>query len=372
MSVYKTSKSPYYQYDFQRHGRRYHGSTGCESKVEAKRFERELRKKVAHAAAGGKRASMTLNEATATFYQQVSHHEKTADTQYYQLANLCRIIGKDTQLDEIGDPGVADFVARRRAEEVRPGRLISRASVNREVQLLRRVMRRGDKVWKTDVGEMPDWPAHILEEPKGRTRFLRDDEEPRFFEHLREDFHPLALFCLMTGVRQAGAIGLTWDRVDFKGAEITVFVKTHRPEPEALLVPTTGPLRALLAMQVGGHAEHVFTYVCKKSRGDRKKGQRYPFTKNGWRRDWKAALEAAGIDDFKFHDLRHTAATRTLKNCRNLKLVQQMLGHASITSTARYAHVLLDDVRAAMEETHSRNSPGLVKGGDAKALKGKA
>jgi len=51
------------------------------------------------------------------------------------------------------------------------------------------------------------------------------------------------------------------------------------------------------------------------------------------------------------HDLRHTAATRTLRTVKNLKIVQAQLGHSSIQATARYAHVMTDDVRDAMEAT---------------------
>ena len=81
--------------------------------------------------------------------------------------------------------------------------------------------------------------------------------------------------------------------------------------------------------------------------GLRRSGERYPFTKSGWRKQWSRALKAAGIEDFRFHDLRHTAATRTLRASGNMKAVQKMLGHSDITTTARYAHVMVDDVRAA-------------------------
>ena len=74
---------------------------------------------------------------------------------------------------------------------------------------------------------------------------------------------------------------------------------------------------ALLANERGKHPTCVFTYECRRPRVKgvkvkREAGKRYPFSRDGWRRDWYAALAAAGIDDFRFHDGRHTAATRTL------------------------------------------------------------
>ena len=63
------------------------------------------------------------------------------------------------------------------------------------------------------------------------------------------------------------------------------------------------------------------------------------------------------VDDFRFHDLRHTAATRLLRATGNLKVTQQYLGHADIGMTARYAHATTADVRDAVERVQSRNIP---------------
>jgi integrase len=79
----------------------------------------------------------------------------------------------------------------------------------------------------------------------------------------------------------------------------------------------------------------------------------------GWRRDWSRALKIAGITYFRFHDLRHTAATRKLRASGNLAGVQKMLGHASIEMTLRYARTAIADVRAMMEAeemTQSRHN----------------
>jgi integrase len=112
---------------------------------------------------------------------------------------------------------------------------------------------------------------------------------------------------------------------------------------------------AVLTSERGHHRDRVFTYLSHRTRHDphagvaQEKGRRYPFTLNGWRKEWKAALDAAGIRDFRFHDLRHTAATRALNAHRNLKTVQRMLGHKAIATTLRYTRSDVEDVRAAME-----------------------
>ena len=168
------------------------------------------------------------------------------------------------------------------------------------------------------------------------------------------------------------AARLTWSQVDFDNREILFRTKSKRPGGEVHTLPITQAMLVLLAEQRGGHPIYVFTYVCKRSRGQRRKGERYPFSKNGWRKDWWRALEAAGIEDFRFHDLRHTAATRVLRDSNNLKVVQRMLGHSDIASTARYAHATTEDVRAAMESAQSRNITEVASVSNAKPLKKEA
>ena len=85
-------------------------------------------------------------------------------------------------------------------------------------------------------------------------------------------------------------------------------------------------------------------------RPERVRGRRYPFTQDNWRKAWQAVLGAAGVANLRWHDLRHTTATRLLKATGNLALVQHLLGHASVTTTMRYAHVMTEDLEAGMRE----------------------
>ena len=349
MSIYKSKNSPWWQYDFQFAGVRFHGSTGTAIKAKALQIEAIKR---TEAAGGGarKRPPMTLNEACGRYFVEVAEHQSAPQTTAYRLENLITGLGAETLLSDIGAGMIAEYVARRRAH-------VANASVNRETQILRQVFRRADKTWIVDIGDMPDWGPLLLTEPAGRVRELKRDEEVALFANLREDYHPLVRFALITGVRFGNARLLTWSQVDFENREILLRTKSIKPGGQIHMVPITQAMLVLLAAQRGKHPIYVFTYVCRRSRGKRRKGERYPFSQDGWRGQWQKALKAAGIEDFRFHDTRHTAATRTLRASNNLKVVQTMLGHADITTTARYAHAMKDDVRAAMEAVESRNSP---------------
>lgn len=292
---------------------------------------------------------MTLNAAAGRYYDEVACSQGSAATTDYQLSNLIAGLGKDRLLSELTSDEISAYVARRRAD-------VAPASVNREVQLLRRVFRRAATTWRVDVGEMPDWRPLLLPEPDGRKRELSRAEEQRLSAHLPDDFKPLVRFCILTGLRLMNAARLTWAQVDPDAGTIAVRVKSRKPGGREHMVPISAAVADMLAEQHGSHPIYVFSYTCRRSRGGRRKGERYPFSATGWRKQWKQALVEAGIDDFRFHDTRHTAGSRTAR-VAGLAVTKELLGHQDIASTMRYVHATRDDVREAMDAAESRNNP---------------
>jgi integrase len=345
VSIYKPKGRKHYSYDFKINGVRFRGGTRTESKKAALAVEQRVRNEVAQWAAAGAsapKAPMTASEAFARYAMEKAEDRPSERDTYYQLSNLLAHFGKDAPLTDLTDPDlISAYVAMRRAG-------VSDASVNREVELLRRVVRRAATVWKRQTGPMPDWSQLLLAEPAGRIRELGAAEEAELFKHLRHDLHAPVRFAIMTGLRLSAILSLTWHQVDWDAGRIMVRLKSRQPGGRPHVLPITRPMRALLQGLRGQHQIHCFTYVCAKSRAQRRKGERYPFSRNGWRKDWAAALKAAKIEDFRFHDLRHTAASRIVR-VSNLKAGQEFLGHATIASTARYAHVTISDVERAME-----------------------
>lgn len=346
MSLYKPAKSRFYQFDFQFQGRRYHGSTGCTSKRDAERFEAEERRK---AALGEKsKPAITLEKACDLWFDRVGKFHKNHYTELYQLGNLVRGLGRNVMLHDITVTAMDDYIARRRAD-------VKNASVNRETTLLRRVVN-----WCADRHEVPaiNWKKLILPEPVERERELTAEEERRLFEHLPDSLKPLVEFAILSGQRRSELIAMRWVDVDFKEARAKVWAKGGKPHS----FPLTPRMVAIIKAQPKG-CPQVFTYVAERDsppRDDRPrriKGERYPFSKLGWARKWKKALKDAGIDNYRFHDNRHTAGTRNLRASGNLRGVQKLLGHKDIKTTARYAHALEEDVRAMLAATESRNSP---------------
>jgi integrase len=99
----------------------------------------------------------------------------------------------------------------------------------------------------------------------------------------------------------------------------------------------------------------VFTYLAERTRpGDGLvKGRRYPITKSGAKTQWKRDRARARVEDFRTHDLRHDLAIKMLRKTGNLKLVKEVLNHADIKTTMRYADVLDEEKREALENVQA-------------------
>ena len=123
--------------------------------------------------------------------------------------------------------------------------------------------------------------------------------------------------------------------------------------------PLTPSIRALLEPLKGHHPIYVFTFIAQRNLPKKGlvKGQRYPIKPANAEVVWRRCRAEAGVTDFRFHDHRHDRATQLLRQTHNLKLVQLALNHANIATTAKYAHVMQEDLAAALEESAKSRNP---------------
>ena len=245
---------------------------------------------------------------------------------------------------------IAAMVSRRRGDGV------SNATVNRTAAVpLRGIKTRAKKTWKVPVGDI-DWGRHMLREPKKHKHKTSHEKKRRLLDAMRGDYEPAVRFALLTGCRRMGIVDLMWSSVDFTGRTITVTGKGDKTR----ILPMTDAVHTLLWSLKGNHAVSVFTYVARRTNKRLKleRGARYPITMEGFKTAWRRYREKSGVENFRFHDTRHTAATRTLRT-GNMKIVQRMLGHEDIATTAKYAHAMIEDMRVAMEAAnHTGNNTG--------------
>lgn len=385
MSVFIRSdaKDGVYSYDFRIRDRRFSGSTGTKNKREAREVERQKRDEAKANLVVEKsfaNPNMSIEVATSRYWLEVGQHHRNARNTAWAMAWLLRHFGAGMALADIGDEKVAAMVAKRRGEFVpsqrKPGRKyktpevrrrVSPATVNRTVtQPLREVMLRAAKIWKARTGDV-DWSKHLLAEPQERVREASVGEESAIMGELERGYDVAVEFTFINGCRRMEVVGLEWSRVDFFGRQFTVIGKGGK----ARTIPMTQRTFEILWSLQNQHGDKVFTYIAartvrRKGKVVTVKGELYPITEAGLKSAVRRAVPRAGVKNFHYHDMRHTAATRVLRKS-NLKVVQKLLGHRDIATTTKYAHAMQDDVLNALEaasttETATRQAAPSAKG----------
>jgi len=242
---------------------------------------------------------------------------------------------------KVSNKDVEDYKTMR-AAEVQP------ATVNREFSRLRHMFSRAVDWGYTKTN--PCKGIKELREPPGRIRYLSPEEIDRLLaecgpETLRHNrynagrplsdllniyLRPIVEISIHSGMRQGELLGLRWKDVDFKGRIITL-EKTKNGERRAVPMNDTVH-RTLKTLPVHLHEELVFPGVS----GDMLSHA------------FKRACKRAGIEDFRYHDLRHTFASHLTMGGTSLRAVQTLLGHKDLRMTMRYSHLSPEHLREAV------------------------
>jgi site-specific recombinase XerD len=235
----------------------------------------------------------------------------------------------DRSLRQVVAGDVQRYVAKR-LTEVRP------ASVNRELAFLKRTynVAIADGLLETN----PVRQVKLLQENNARVRYLTDSEEIRLRAEMRETDWAIVALALHTGLRRGELFALRWDDVDFTTNVLTIpRTKAGRTRH----VPMNAAVRAILeALESRGRSP----YVLPSAQGSTPR-HAHDFV----RRVFASALKRAQIDAFRWHDLRHTFASRLVMRGVDLRTVQELLGHADIRMTLRYSHLSPAHLLAAVE-----------------------
>lgn len=380
MSVYKRPGKDTYSYDFLFRGRRFSGDTGATTKREAERVQ-EANRKTARAQVEAEASffadTMTFEIASSRYWLEVGQHHKNNDTTAAVLEWLKSHIGAKTPLEKVTDSVIAGLVAKRRGERVKrklkngkfsEGEFVKPSTVNRTcTQPLREIINRAKKVWKVKVSDI-DFGKHMLKEAQERVREASETEESAILAELGEGYDKAVRFAILSGCRRMEIIGIEWSSVDFFTRQFTVLGKGAKQRT----IPMSDAIYDLLWGEKDHHPEKVFTFVATRTRKKEGlvRGTRYPMTESGLKSAMRRAVPRAGVDNFRFHDTRHTAATRVLRKS-NLRVAQILLGHSDVKTTTKYAHALNEDIRAALNAASPTKIPTQSPTEDAKMRKEK-
>jgi len=185
--------------------------------------------------------------------------------------------------------------------------------------------------------------------PADQERWLTAEEERTLLGHSPPWLQRLITVALYTGLRLGEILSLRWEAVDLgKGHLVvhTVLSKTSR----ARTVPLSQTVSELLTQGQGKQGPSSTGFVfCTKS------GKAY--AARNVERNFRQAVHKAKIAPVRFHDLRHTFATRLVQAGVDLYTVQRLLGHTSPTMTQRYAHHSTQSLQAAVEVLEKTQKP---------------
>ena len=250
-------------------------------------------------------------------------------------------------------------------ERWRAGLAVSNRTIQKYLVVMHGIFRRAMRVWG-----LPRNPLVEVERPRVRVSDDLDAFTP-------EDVHALAraaateqdaalfLTAAFTGLRLGELLGLEWGDIDFPASAIRVR-RSYNPQGRATAAPKSGKVRSV--PMVGEVASALARL-----------GERERFTSDGdlvfagatgshesatmLRRRYKAALEAAGLRDLRFHDLRHTFGTLAIQKASILQ-VKAWMGHADVQTTMRYLHHTSRAGEAALleEAFATAERPGAVTG----------
>jgi integrase len=194
--------------------------------------------------------------------------------------------------------------------------------------------------WGRAAGLIPlerSWPSRLmLPEPRGRQRFLSDAEVDSLLKAAESDrvMKAAIVVSLSTGLRQGELLALTWADVDLAKGHATVH---HSKNGEKRIVHLTATAvetlrdlrKSYVVSSIDAAQRHVFLV-----------GPGKPLRTQCLEHRWWRIRGAAGLRDFRWHDMRHTCASILLQGGATLAQIAQVLGHKSLVMSMRYAHLV--------------------------------
>jgi integrase len=284
--------------------------------------------------------------AKERFLEWAKANKKPGTFSMYQVCirNIERIepTFKRMTLDEIESGDVESYKVKRlnsmTAGNNKLEKKVSPATVNRDIATLKRMLswatEQSPKLLLKNRVEGVD----LLNEPKGRIRFLSEEEQNALLEQCRTPHLKMVVtIALETGLRRHGCFTLKWSEMDDDYIRKTVKGST------LVTVPITNTLRDSLS--VYKRQSVVMSRYVIPSPVDPSKHLRVDSDIG-----FETACRNAGITEFRFHDLRHTFATNFLRKTRDLRALQEILGHSDIKMTEKYTHVVKEHLKERMDQ----------------------
>ncbi|WP_254845794.1 tyrosine-type recombinase/integrase [Edwardsiella tarda] len=214
-------------------------------------------------------------------------------------------------------------------------KLASTATKATHLAFIKALLRTAERDWKM----LDKAPIVKVPQPKNkRIRWLEPHEAKRLIDECPEPLKSVVEFALATGLRRSNIINLEWKQIDMQ-RRVAWINPEDAKAGRAIGVALNDTACRVLKKQIGNHQQWVFVYRQSSTRPDGSKSPVVRKMRYDANTSWRAALKRAGIEDFRFHDLRHTWASWLVQSGVPLSALQEMGGWESIEMVRRYAHL---------------------------------
>jgi len=327
MSLYKRTDSPRWWVKISHGGRTIQRSTGTEDKAQAQEYHDKLKVSLWEQQRLGVKPRRAWKEAVVRWLAETS-----------EKATHLRDIEKLRWLDPFLGTLMLDEITRDVIDRVKSERLktVSKSTVNRYLALVRAILLRARDEWEW-IDRVPK--VKLFRQGPGRERSITVEQAGMLLGELPAHQRDVVMFALATGLRQANVLRLEWSHVNLEAAHAWVGAEESK-NGKPIAVPLNATALEVLRRQLGKHAQRVFTYATK------------PLA-NANTRAWRNALKRAGIENFRWHDLRHTWATWHRQSGTPTHELQRLGGWRTSVMVERYAHLAPDHLARAAERLDS-------------------
>lgn len=318
-------------YDFTLNGKRHRGWLQPVSNMTKRQATVQLRKLKAQILGESPPRRRSRIKGAALFkliFEEYEEYLKTHKPRSYfgRMEYMFRNFEFFTKKNRISSTDISNY------QKLRASQGVSGTTINRELNYCDAAFNRA--VSRNMIASNPFTGFDKFEENE-RTRFLTEDELVRLLRSVADaeksspHLKDIVLTAILTGLRKRAILTLHKNEINFNLGLITKLPGQTSRNKRAGVIPIPDDLVEIL-----------------KSKGEQSKSG-YLFENphtgkpmDNVKKSFKKALKKAGIDDFRFHDLRHTFATYALVRSKDIRGVQEILGHKNIQTTQKYTHVL--------------------------------
>lgn len=271
--------------------------------------------------------NISIDEAFGIFYHRHAQYYARPDETLRKLGAIKSNLEIENLID-LNTITLSRYIEKRRQQ-------VSNSTINRELVILSSLLTQC-RLWGYETSNLQ--PCKFkLKEPAENIKYLENwKTAEKIIASAPKHLKPIIYTALYTGLRRGNILALKWENIDFENNLINIRVKDRTKDGgKNLTIPMIDKLKKIILEQPK-ICDYVFTYQGKPI--------------SDIKHAWQSTLKKADLPYTNFHTLRHTAATWILKKTGNLKLTQQILGHSSIQTTLKYAHVLDAEKRQALED----------------------